>query len=69
MASQQLEWRDAIPLQDRRPVSGPAAVSRQTGAVMPERVRKLEQQVTAGSLGNAEEFPDQMFRARHGLLR
>jgi hypothetical protein len=32
-------------------------------------VRKLEQQVTAGRLGNAGEFLDQMFRARHGLLR
>ena len=28
VASQQLEWRDAIPLQARGPVSGPAAVSR-----------------------------------------
>ena len=57
------------PCKHRRPVSGPAAVSRQTGAVLPERVRKLEQQVTAGRLGNAEEFLDQMFRVRHGLLR
>jgi Mg2+ and Co2+ transporter CorA len=49
-------------------VSGPAAVSRQTGAVLPGGVWKLEQQVIAGRLGNAGEFPDQMFRVRHGLL-
>ena len=28
----------------------------------------LEQRVTAGHLGDAEQFLDQMFRARHGLL-
>jgi CorA-like Mg2+ transporter protein len=33
-----------------------------------EGVQKLEQQVIAGRLGNAEEFLVQMFRARHGLL-
>ena len=37
-------------------------------AVLTQEVWKLEQQVTAGRLGNAEEFLDEMFRVRHGLL-
>jgi magnesium transporter len=35
-------------------------------AVLTQEVWKLEQQVTAGRLGNAEEFLDEMFRVRHG---
>jgi Mg2+ and Co2+ transporter CorA len=37
-------------------------------AVLTQEVWKLEQQVTAGGLGNAEEFLDEMFRVRHGLM-
>ena len=37
-------------------------------AVLTQEVWKLEQQVTAGRLGNAEVFLDEMFRVRHGLL-
>jgi magnesium transporter len=37
-------------------------------AVLTQEAWKLEQQVTAGRLGNAEEFLDEMFRVRHGLL-
>ena len=37
-------------------------------AVLTQEVWKLEQQVTAGRLGNAEEFLDEMFRVRHGLM-
>lgn len=37
-------------------------------AVLTQEVWKLEQQVTAGRRGNAEEFLDEMFRVRHGLL-
>jgi magnesium transporter len=33
-----------------------------------EQVWKLEQQVTAGHLGDPEEFLEQLFRTRHGLL-
>jgi len=32
-------------------------------------MRKPGQQVTAGRLGNAREFPDQMFRAGHGQIQ
>jgi Mg2+ and Co2+ transporter CorA len=37
-------------------------------AALTQEVWKLEQQVTAGRLGNAEVFLDEMFRVRHGLL-
>src|SRR5680860_130800 len=37
-------------------------------AVLTKDVWKLEQQVTAGHLGDPESFLDEMFRARHGLL-
>ena len=37
-------------------------------AVLTQEVWKLERQVAAGRLGNAEEFLDEMFRVRHGLL-
>ncbi len=37
-------------------------------AVLTQEVWKLEQRVTAGHLGNPEEFLEEMFRARHGLL-
>ena len=37
-------------------------------AVLTQDVWKLEQRVTAGHLGDAEQFLDEMFRARHGLL-
>jgi Mg2+ and Co2+ transporter CorA len=33
-----------------------------------QQVWTLEQQVTAGSMGDAEQFLDAMFRVRHGLL-
>jgi magnesium transporter len=37
-------------------------------AELTKDVWKLEQQVTAGHLGDPESFLDEMFRARHGLL-
>ena len=37
-------------------------------AVLTQEVWKLEQQVTSGRLGDAEDFLDEMFRVRHGLL-
>ena len=37
-------------------------------AVLTQDVWKLEQRVTGGHLGDAEQFLDEMFRARHGLL-
>ena len=37
-------------------------------ATLTSAVWTLEQQVTAGHLGDPEQFLDQMFRARHGLL-
>lgn len=37
-------------------------------AEVTKEVWKLEQQVTAGHLGDPETFLDEMFRARHGLL-
>jgi magnesium transporter len=37
-------------------------------ATLTRDVWKLEQRVTAGHLGDAEQFLDEMFRARHGLL-
>jgi Mg2+ and Co2+ transporter CorA len=37
-------------------------------AALTQEVWLLEQRVTAGHLGDAEEFLDQMFRVRHGLL-
>jgi Mg2+ and Co2+ transporter CorA len=37
-------------------------------SVLTQQVWKLEQQVTAGQLGDSEEFLDAMFRVRHGLL-
>ncbi|CAM3907592.1 magnesium transporter CorA family protein [Smaragdicoccus niigatensis] len=37
-------------------------------AALTKDVWKLEQQVTAGHLGDPESFLDEMFRARHGLL-
>ncbi len=36
--------------------------------VLTQEVWRFEQQVTAGQLGDAEEFLDAMFRVRHGLL-
>jgi Mg2+ and Co2+ transporter CorA len=36
--------------------------------VMTEDVWRLEQRVTGGHMGDAEEFLEEMFRARHGLL-
>jgi Mg2+ and Co2+ transporter CorA len=36
--------------------------------VITRDVWQLEQRVTGGDFGNAEEFLDEMFRARHGLL-
>ena len=33
-----------------------------------DEVWRFEQQVTAGELGDAEQFLDGMFRVRHGLL-
>ncbi len=60
------------------PVSGPdlstAVVSALTGrlrthlSARTEEVWRFEQQVTAGQLGDAEQFLDGMFRVRHGLL-
>ena len=41
---------------------------REYTAVLTQDVWKLEQRVTAGHLGDAEQFLDEMFRARHGLL-
>jgi magnesium transporter len=37
-------------------------------ATLTQDVWKLEQRVTAGHLGDAEQFLEEMFRARHGLL-
>jgi len=37
-------------------------------AVLTQQVWQLEQRVTAGHLGDAELFLEEMFRARHGLL-
>jgi Mg2+ and Co2+ transporter CorA len=37
-------------------------------ASLTELVWSLERQVTAGQLGDSEEFLDEMFRVRHGLL-
>ena len=37
-------------------------------AVLTQDVWKLEQRVTAGHLGDPEQFLEEMFRARHGLL-
>ena len=37
-------------------------------AVLTQEVWALEQRVTAGHLGDAEQFLEEMFRARHGLL-
>ena len=37
-------------------------------ATLTQDVWKLEQRVTGGHLGDAEQFLDEMFRARHGLL-
>jgi magnesium transporter len=61
-----------------RPTSGPqlshALVSaltarvREHTAALTHEVWKLEQQVTAGHLGDPEQFLEQMFRTRHGLL-
>jgi magnesium transporter len=61
-----------------RPVSGPelstAVVSALSGRMRDHLstrttdVWRFEQQVTAGQLGDAEQFLDGMFRVRHGLL-
>jgi magnesium transporter len=61
-----------------RPRSGPelstAIVSALTGrlrdylSARTAEVWRFEQQVTAGELGDAEQFLDGMFRVRHGLL-
>jgi Mg2+ and Co2+ transporter CorA len=61
-----------------RPTSGPelstSIVSALTGrlrdhlSARTQEVWRFEQQVTAGQLGDAEEFLDGMFRVRHGLL-
>ena len=61
-----------------RPLSGPelstAIVSALTGrlrdylSARTAEVWRFEQQVTAGELGDAEQFLDGMFRVRHGLL-
>jgi Mg2+ and Co2+ transporter CorA len=61
-----------------RPVSGPelstAIVSALSGRMRDHLstrttdVWRFEQQVTAGQLGDAEQFLDGMFRVRHGLL-
>ena len=37
-------------------------------ATLTQEVWRLEQRVTGGHLGNAEEFLEEMFQARHGLL-
>ena len=37
-------------------------------AVLTQDVWRLEQRVTAGHLGDTEQFLEEMFRARHGLL-
>ncbi len=37
-------------------------------ATLTEEVWKLERTVTAGHLGDAEDFLEELFRARHGLL-
>ena len=37
-------------------------------AALTQDVWRLEQQVTGGHLGDAEQFLDEMFRVRHGLL-
>jgi Mg2+ and Co2+ transporter CorA len=60
------------------PTSGPALstsiVSALTGrlrdhlSARTQEVWRFEQQVTAGQLGDAEQFLDGMFRVRHGLL-
>jgi magnesium transporter len=36
--------------------------------VVTKDVWRLEQQVTGGELGDPEEFVDELFQARHGLL-
>jgi magnesium transporter len=41
---------------------------RQYIADLTQHVWQLEQRVTAGHLGNPEEFLEEMFRTRHGLL-
>jgi magnesium transporter len=61
-----------------RPTSGPelstAVVAALTGrmrahvSARTSEVWRFEQQVTAGQLGDAEQFLDGMFRVRHGLL-
>jgi Mg2+ and Co2+ transporter CorA len=61
-----------------RPASGPelstAVVSALTGRLRDHlsarttEVWRFEQQVTAGQLGDVEQFLDGMFRVRHGLL-
>ena len=61
-----------------RPTSGPelstAVVAALTGRMRAQlsartsEVWRFEQQVTAGQLGDAEQFLDGMFRVRHGLL-
>jgi Mg2+ and Co2+ transporter CorA len=61
-----------------RPVSGPelstAVVSALSGRMRDQlsarttEVWRFEQQVTAGQLGDPEQFLDGMFRVRHGLL-
>ncbi|MDQ1662221.1 MAG: hypothetical protein QOJ68_2201, partial [Blastococcus sp.] len=61
-----------------RPASGPelstAVVSALTGRLRDHlsarttEVWRFEQMVTAGQLGDAEQFLDGMFRVRHGLL-
>lgn len=40
----------------------------ETLAAVTESVWKLEQTVSAGEMGDAESFLDEMFRTRHGLL-
>jgi len=37
-------------------------------ATLTKDVWRLEQQVTAGHLGDPEQFQEDMFRVRHGLL-
>ena len=50
------------------PVPALAGRLRDYVAVLTRDVWNLEQRVTAGHLGDAEQFLDEMFRARHGLL-
>jgi magnesium transporter len=49
-------------------VSALAARLRDHTAALTRDVWKLEQRVTAGQLGDPEEFLEELFRARHGLL-